>query len=466
MQNQAIKYKAQFYIEELKALFYFDTPLDTSFSISTDSRNIEKEQIFLPLQGECFDGHDFIDQVIESGIKLSFCERKKISKVKEAHKPKLILVHDTLEAYHLLAAYYRRKVNPTVIAVTGSSGKTTLKDLLADVLATRYKTHKTEANFNNEFGVPKTILEMSPDTKVLILELGMRAKGEIGYLARTANPDIAVITSIGTAHIGRLGSIEEIIKTKAEMLEYLKENGLAVLCNEPRLLDYAHDIWAGKTATVDLGYAKDISFQNGRSVFTLFANGVTDERYSINALGNIHVLNSLFAILIGKYLGVTRECIHMALLDFKNSEGRGNIIKLRDDVYLIDESYNANPDSVRIAVDTLMNCWSSDYRKILVLGELAELGDCEESLLRALGEWLMTRGLSYVITVGDKLTQINNSPVVKNVRNIQECCAILKGLLTPKTVALIKGSHVANLEKVIQEFSKEYIAKWRVTNNH
>ena len=269
MPKQSVKYNAQFQIEELKELFYFNSSINASVSISCDSRTIDSSQIFLPLKGENFDGHDFINEVLDKGIKHAFCERDKILKVKEEHKPKLILVHDSLDAYHLIASYYRRKINPKVIAITGSSGKTTVKDLVASVLSTNFKVHKTEANFNNEIGVPKTILEMPEDTQFLVLELAMRAKGEIKYLAKTAHPDVAVITSIGTAHIGRLGSKYEIIKTKCEILENFKKDGLAILCNEPELIKHAENIWSGKMAVFAPSDAKDVQFKNGSSTFTV-----------------------------------------------------------------------------------------------------------------------------------------------------------------------------------------------------
>ena len=208
------KYNAQFQIKELQELFSFNSPASTKVSICTDSRIICSDQLFLPLIGENFDGHDFINNVLDKGIKLSFCSASKLTKVKEVHKKKLIIVRDTLDAYHLLANHYRKKINPRVVAVTGSSGKTTTKELIAEVLATKFKTHKTEANFNNEIGISKTILEMPEDTKALVLELAMRQKGEIKYLSKTSEPDIGVITNIGTAHIGRLGSIDKIIRTK------------------------------------------------------------------------------------------------------------------------------------------------------------------------------------------------------------------------------------------------------------
>lgn len=412
--------------------------------ISTDSRNIKPDQIFLPLAGEKFDGHDFINDVFVKGVKHSFCEKNKSSRANEKYKSNLILVENTLDTYHEIANQYRKKINPTVIAITGSSGKTTTKDLLSTVLKTKYKVHKTEANFNNEIGVPKTILEMLEDTQVLVLELAMRQKGEIRYLAKTCEPDIAIITNVGSAHIGRLGSIESVIKAKCEILEHLKKGGLAILHNDPSLVKCSREIWKGKTDFFDLNQAKDISFKEGKSYFVL--NEKPSEKYSIPALGKTNVLNSILAIKVARHLSLSTEEVQKGLLLFEIPKGRGNIIKLASDIYVIDESYNANPDSVKTAVSNLLECWDNSYEKILVLGELRELGKHEGELLRDLNSWLTEKPLESLVTVGDKLKEITSN---YNVKNISECCDILNKLVKSKSVILVKGSHIAGLEEVI-----------------
>lgn len=428
------------------------------YAICTDSRKIKEHEIFLPLLGANHDGHDFINDVLSGGAAFSFCEIQKLGKAKEEYRSKLIIVNNTLDAYHTLSNYYRKKVSPSVIAITGSSGKTTIKDLITSVLSTKYKTHKTEANFNNEIGVPKTILEMPNDTEVLVLEMAMRGKGEIKYLSKAAEPDIATIVNVGTAHIGRLGSIDNIVKAKCEILEHVKKDGLVVFYQDPRLAQYIGEQWLGMAASIDLSDAIDINFDEGKTYFTLSANGTIRERYSINALGKVHVVNSLIAILIAKYLGLEKKDIQKGLAKFSLPKGRGNVIKVTDEVYLIDDSYNASPDSLRASVSSLMDCWNKDYKKILVLGELAELGDFEGKLLEELDNWLNKLPLEKVITVGEKLKEIKSS---QNVENIDQACAILEELLSPKTVVLVKGSHVAGLEKLIEHFLNNHNIKWR-----
>ncbi len=449
-----VKSEARFSVKELNKLFKTKLKADFSVSICTDSRIIKPGQFFLPLKGELFDGHDYINNSLKKNNIFSFCEKKKLPKVKKQYRDRLIVVNNTLDAYHRLANYYRKKINPKVVAITGSSGKTTTKDLVASVLSSHFKVHKTEANFNNEIGLPKTILEMPPGTEILVLELAMRAKGEIGFLSKTAEPDIAVITNVGSAHIGRLGSQKAIVNAKCEILKHLKKNGLAVLFNDKKLLKTAAKIWDGKTASFDLEQASQITFKDGRSYFTLNMKNLSYETYSICALGNIHILNSLISILIGKYLGLLKHQIQRGLSAFEIPPGRGGLIKIAKDIYLIDESYNANPDSVKASVGSLVQCWGNGYKKILVLGELAELGKHEGKLLGDLSRWLKDKELSTVITVGKKLKPFFRAPNIKNVGNTNECHAILKRLLSPNSVTLVKGSRVAKLERVIENLVK------------
>ena len=435
--------KAVFTLDELKELFAFtlDESKTKSFSINTDSRTIKQNEIFLPLTGENFDGHDFINNTLEI-CSLAFCEKSKTPKVKKENKSKLLLVENALDAYHKIANHYRKKINPKVIAITGSSGKTTVKDLISSVLSIKYKVHKTEANFNNEIGVPKTILEMPEGTQVLVLELAMRGKGEIGFLSKTAEPDIAVITNVGTAHIGRLGTRENIAKAKCEALMYLRKEGIAVLHNDTLLKEEAKKLWRGKTILFGPNESKDVSFEGGRSNFSFH-----DRKYSIPTLGRIHVLNSIVGILVAETLGLKKEEIDKGLNSFNVPEGRGEIVKLKGDVYLIDETYNANPDSVKAAVSNLLECWGNDFKKVLVLGELAELGDCQDNLLKELAIWLQSKYLDNIITVGNKLSEIN---FAQNAKDNKECCAILKNLIMPKTIFLLKGSHAAKLDEVVK----------------
>lgn len=452
---------AEFEVKELKKLFDFksdksDKEEDNKiFFVTTDSRNISKNQIFIPLVGEKFDGHDFIDQALEKGAPLSFCEKNKTNKTQEKNRSKLILVSNTLEAYHTVANSYRKKINPKVIAITGSSGKTTVKDLISLVLSKKYKVHKTQLNFNNEFGVPKTILEMNKDTEILVLELAMRGKGQIKQLSKIAESDISIITNVGCAHVGILGDLKTIIEAKAEIFEYTKPKGLAFLPDQKELLDYVREVANQKSLKLELfskTEAENIKYKEGKTYFTF--NG---EDYCINALGEIHALNAILAIKVAQCLELSKNKIKEGLLSFEVPSGRGRVINLGGERFLIDESYNANPESVKIAVSSLIECWDKDYKKVVVLGELAELGQYEEKFISNLNKYLASKPISKIITIGKNLKDKITGPNVINVDDNENCCKTLEKLLLSKTIVLVKGSRVAALEKIIKSFNKQEV---------
>lgn len=439
------KADAQFQLRELATLFNIQTTLDSLVAITTDSRNIKPGKIFLPLVGERFDGHDFINEALNKGACYSFCEKEKTNKVNGRYlDAKVIIVENTLDAYHKLANYYLNKINPKVVAVTGSSGKTTVKDLIANILAEKYLVHKTEANFNNEIGVPKTILEMAIGTQVIVLEFAMRKEGEIRYLSRTTHPDIGVITNIGTAHIGRLGSREAILKAKCELFEYLKQEGVAIVFDNDELVNYLKGVWKGRIKVFGFEQAENITYNHSGSCFRYKGSD-----YMIGASGRFHILNSLCAISVAEELGLSNGEMRNGLATFEVPSGRGNVLKLGEEMYILDESYNANPDSVKAAVTNLHDSFDKSYLKILVLGELAELGEHGDKLLSDLNKWFLQFDNLIIVTVGDKLKHITKA---QNVENAEDCCNLLKKMIKPGSVILIKGSHVAGLDEVVKYF--------------
>lgn len=427
-------------------LFNVNVNFKEKLSINTDTRTIKENEVFLPLIGEKFDGHDFIEDILNKG-NLAFCEISKLHKIDKKYHESLILVENVLDAYHKIANYYRKKINPKVVSITGSSGKTTTKEIVSAVLSAKYKTHKTEKNYNNEIGLPKTILEMPSDTEVLILELAMRGLGEISLLSKTSYPDIGIITNVGTAHIGRLGSVENIIKAKSELLEYIKKDGIAILHNNVKLIEHIKNIWTGKTITFDQAQIKNSSYKDGITHFSF-----SEEDFYIGALGTVYILDSIIAILTAKELNMKKEEIQKGLSKFSVPSGRGNVLNLGENLFLINETYNANPDSVKEAILNLSKSFDASFNKVFVLGEMAELGEHENILLEDIGKLLLKTDLLNVITIGEKLKQVNLilGNKVKNVKNVEECCKILSGLVKPNTVISVKGSRVAGLEKIIE----------------
>lgn len=310
--------------------------------INTDTRTLKQGGIYLALKGDCFDGHQFIDQALSLGAEMIFSEQKHVdSKVK--------VVTNTLDTYHQLANEYRNLINPITIAITGSSGKTTLKELLIKLLEQKYKVHATEANFNNEIGVPQTILSMPEDTEVLIVEMGMRGLGEIELLSKTTEPNIAVITNIGTAHIERLGSVENIRKAKLEIRAGLQGK----LIVDQKLAKSLKDNHIKELISFDETTQLELSVL---SKHCLISNGLIA---SINATTEV-----------GKLLKLTKEQVRVGINNYRPGPGRGEFIYKEGNLY-IDETYNSNPEAVRNSVYAMLKQFPAEH-KIALLGDILE----------------------------------------------------------------------------------------------
>lgn len=448
------KFNAKFSSRDLNQLFDLNIKESFEFSLSTDSRTITKSDLFIPLRGEKFDGHEFINDVLDKGIRYSFCEKTSLDKVSGRNKHKLIVVDKTIDAYNKIANYYRNRLNAKVITITGSSGKTTVKELIACVLSEKFKVHKTEANFNNEIGVPKTILEAPQDTEVLVLELAMRRKGEIDYLSKTAEPDIAIITNVGLAHIGRLGDLSSIIEAKCEIFNHMKKEGLGFLHKNDSLIEYfkKEKIEKVKDCIVfDISeVGTDYVFKDGKSFFSLGG-----DKYFIYAKGKTHILNSVLAIKLAKHklFNLTKEELQRGLSKFAIPRGRGNIIALSRDFYIVDESYNASPDTVKLAVGNLLDSWGN-LKKVLVIGELAELGGHKDKLLRDLMDWIGRQKLDSIVGIGEDYKEYKSKNMIC-ADNINEANKLLRGIVeNGKTVVLVKASRVAGLEKIVSYLEK------------
>lgn len=347
---------------------------ELKFGISTDTRTIKAGEIYLPLKGETFDGEKFIEQALQKGAIGYFTTSDVIFGGAEL----VFKVKDTLTAYLSLARFYRRKVNPVTVAITGSSGKTTTKEMVFSVLNRKFTTHKTFSNHNNEVGLCQTILEMEEDTEALIVEMGMRGIGEIELLSKFSEPDYAIITNAGSAHIGRLGSLDNIAKAKSEIVKYLKTDGVLIANDNERLKKFTKDfngekIWFSISDVVILeqkcGYSKFVYKEN---------------EYELNVEGNYNIENSLAAIELGLKLGMTYEEIKSGLLDYHPIEKRWEAEKAGK-FNIINDSYNANPESMKASVSTFIDLYENP---VVVLGNMGELGKDEVQLHRTVGKYL------------------------------------------------------------------------------
>lgn len=431
---------------------------DGSGAICSDTRTLKQGEWYLALVGENFDGHDFIAEAFTRGAIGCIVQERPGYAIGNQQFP-LIAVGDTLSAYHELARVWRLQVRPKVVAITGSSGKTTTKEMTASVISAFAKTHKSQANENNEIGLAKTILAMSRDTEVLVLELAMRASGEIGMLARTALPDIGVIVNVGTAHLGRLASLDAIIKAKCELLEELDPQGAIAIIGQPTdsLMQRVNEVFDGKKVVFDDGGIKVTSVDQEGTNFVLSGS---ETEFFVKAHGLSHLQDAWCALLAGRLLGADDHSLATGLRQYNPVSGRGVRKFSQSGAVIVDESYNANPDSVKTAIDAFVDQRAfPQTQKFVVLGELAELGDETEKLHRELGSWIRNKNISALITVGSIAKNIADGSggakfEVVACSDQNEAQGWLDKHLAKDAAVLIKGSRAAKLDHLVSQLTQ------------
>lgn len=377
---------------------------------SKDTRTIKNGDTYIGITGENYDGNIFYEEAFKNGASICILSKKFESKInKKFIKGSIILVEDTVEALIALGKYRLSQVKPIVIAVTGSVGKTSTKDMIASVLSKKYKVLKTEGNYNTLVGVPLTILKLI-DEEVIILEIGMDKFGEISTLSKMCKPDIALITNVLYCHIENLDNKREnILKAKLEILDGLKTDGLLIINNDDEMLskaqiNFQNLLKVGSEKNNDL-YLKNINFINEESIFTtVFKN----EEYSfkLKISTKAYLLNSLFSILIGFKLGLNYDEIKENLYNFELTEGRLEKIKT-DKFLIINDSYNANKESMINAVEYLMNI-NNNNRKVLILGDMFELGSYSAFLHGEVGKFVNEKKPNMVVCIGENSKHIYN----------------------------------------------------------
>jgi len=423
--------------------------------ISTDSRTISKGELYIPIKGERFDGHDFIDDAIKNGAIAYLTERQEDSSKKSIP----ILVENTLKAFHDLAFYYRRKFDIPLIGITGSSGKTTTKDILASVLEQKYNVLKTQGNFNNEIGLPLTLFQLERHHDIGIIEMGMNNLGEIKKLVNMVLPDVAIITNIGWTHIENLGSKENIFKAKSEILETLNNNQLALLNGDDEYLSRIKD---DKFPVAFVGVYKeelDLKVEDftleGDSIKFVTGKGHKGlEEYRLNLPGIHNIYNSLFAIYLGKFYGLCHREIQLGLDKFKPSEMRMDIFE-NNKFKIINDSYNANPDSMKAALKVLKES-AGNHRKVAILGDMLELGKWSEKAHYDIGKTLGQLKIDALIAIG-KYRKFYLAGAIENglsknngklFSSNTEANEYLKRFLEDGDTILIKGSRGLKMEEI------------------
>lgn len=372
--------------------------VDSIEKITTDSRQIVAHSLFIPLKGERFDGHEFITSVYDKGARAVLTMEEGVKDKRLA----TILVDNTRKALLDLARYYRLKFAIPVIGITGSVGKTSTKEIMAATLSGKWQVHKTEGNFNNEIGLPITLLELDQTDEVAVIEMGMNHFGEIHNLTTTALPDVAVITNIGSSHIENLGSREGILKAKLEIIDGMKPNGLLVLNGDNDLLKTVSNLPV-RCVTYGLEETNDYRATHIQiKEMNTWADIITPkDQYTIciPALGEHMVYNTLAAIAVADYYGYAKEEIQKGLLTYKPAKMRMQITKLENELMIIDDTYNASPDAMKAALKVLMSI-NHPGRKIAVLGDMFELGDYAPMLHREVGVFANDIALDKLIGVG------------------------------------------------------------------
>ena len=379
----------------------FDDLDAQAVQVSTDSRNITPGCLFIPLEGERFDGHSFINSALEAGAAGCLTARER-----ESYLPGKfhIKVRSTQRALWELARYYKKLFPIPFIAVTGSVGKTTTKDMTAAVLGARFRVHKTEGNFNNDIGVPLTLLRLEAQHEVCVVELGMDHAGEIDNLARLVEPDMALITNIGDAHIENLGSRENIFKAKCEIFPHLKRDGLAILNGDDPLLAALEGTLAQRTVFVGEGEgldytARDLSSDGAGHLFCRVKTPRSQFEANIPALGSHMIYPTLMAAAAAEALGMAPDEIVRGIGAFLPTKMRMNIVRCKGDIVILNDAYNANPQSMRAAAAVLGD--AQGRRKVAVVGDMKELGPGSEQFHRAVGGYFAQAGTDRLIAVGD-----------------------------------------------------------------
>ncbi|MBF0814641.1 UDP-N-acetylmuramoyl-tripeptide--D-alanyl-D-alanine ligase [Staphylococcus saprophyticus] len=420
--------------------------------VSIDSRDIKSQNLFIPFKGEHVDGHQYVAQALRDGAGASFYQKDTL--LDENVEGPIIWVEDTLTALQQLAKAYLEFVNPQVIAVTGSNGKTTTKDMIESVLKPQFKVKKTQGNYNNEIGMPLTILELDIDTEISILEMGMSGFHEIEFLSNLAEPDIAVITNIGESHMQDLGSREGIAKAKAEITLGLKPGGLFIYDgDEPLLKPYINQlsnidlISIGKHSTNSL-VSQIESINNDGISFTVNE----EERFELPILGEHNMKNATIAIAVGKRMNLSYDTIFNNLREVQLTGMRMQQYHTSDNSLVINDAYNASPTSMKAAIDTLA---VMNGRKILVLGDVLELGPNSRIMHEQVGEYLNGKDIDTLFTFGEEsqyISNVGNQYVnhMEHFENKQKLIETIKTYLQPEDKVLVKGSRGMKLEEVVE----------------
>lgn len=425
-------------------------------SVAFDSRHLQPGGLFIPLTGEK-DGHQFIQSAIDHGAVATLWARDLATAPTDFP---IIQVADSLKALQALAQYYLMKINPRVVAITGSNGKTTTKDMIASILATQFNVTKTHANFNNEIGVPMTVLSMEPNTEMLVVEMGMDRPGQLDFLSKLVSPDLAIITMIGEAHIEFFGTRDKIADAKMEITHGLSDDGALVYNgDEPLLRDRVTDL-SQSQVTFGQGEDNDLFATNvaGTSTATTFTtNEWPDTTFTIPMIGTYNVNNALAALAVAKVYRIRPENAQKGLANVTLTENRAEWLKGSNGEDILSDVYNSNPTAVKQVLAAFSKTPVTG-RRVVVLGDMLELGDQSDAMHAGLAAAVDPQAISHVYLVGphmvalqEQLAQRYPNLAVTHFAadDLASLSTRLQGSLTAADQILLKGSHGIHLEQVL-----------------
>ncbi|SDC74060.1 UDP-N-acetylmuramoyl-tripeptide--D-alanyl-D-alanine ligase [Paenibacillus sp. UNCCL117] len=431
--------------------------------VSKDTRTLAPGNLYIPLIGEAFDGHRFVTAAFERGAAASLWQSGHPG---QPEGVPLIVVDDCLAALQRLAVAYRKQLKTRIVGITGSNGKTTTKDFTASVLSTVFRVHKTGGNYNNHIGLPLTLLELAEDTEIAVLEMGMSGRGEIELLSKLAEPEVAVITNIGEAHLLQLGSRKEIARAKTEILSGLQPGGTLVYNGDEPLMELALTELAQAGAREKDSYLRvrfgavtgnelfpaGISMDRKGSRFKLGGGG--EREYHIPLLGAHNVLNALAAYAVGRYFGLDDDAIAAGLSGVTVTGMRIEVLQAPDGLTVWNDAYNASPTAMRAAL-TLLHEAEGYGRKFACLGDMLELGPDEAELHREVGRFLDPGEVAGVFAFGPLAAYLAEGAMerfpagtVMHYQDKEELARALRAAAAPQDVVLIKGSRGMRMEQV------------------
>ena len=437
--------------------------------ITIDSRTLQPGELFFCIRGERFDGHDFLPEVLSkeaAGIVLSRKEKlPQAGNLDPERAPFIIQVEDTVSALQDYAHHHRKRFDPQVVAVTGTNGKSSTKEMMAAISEIRFKTLKSQGNFNNHIGLPLTLFNLEAQHETAVLEMGMSALGEIRRLAEIAEPDIGIITNISEAHLVQLKNVKQVQVAKGELFQALSRNATAIVnADDPLVLELAQSL-RSNVITYGINNSADI---RAREIRARGNNGydLTLRLFDINASlflphqGRFNIYNALAAIAAGHSLGIEAEAMNTGLQNSRLPRQRMEFIKHKG-LTLINDTYNANPRSMKEALGFLTEL-ETEGRRFFVIGDMLELGDIAESAHRQLGQESADQGIDYLITIGS-LSQIAAKEALASgmqkervmaCHDQQEAAEFLKTLAQTGDCLLFKGSRGSKMEKVIEALTQ------------